>query len=138
MRACEELGVPFWPRVVRRGLSEAEKRRHARALNLARRHLSGEQKRQLVAELLREAPGMADRAVADALGVDHKTVGAVRDALERSGEIPQGLRDRKETAARERPARPAPSSSWRVGPGGPGVATARRRERPRPAVTYVT
>jgi len=119
LRACRELGVAFWPRVVRAGLSEAEKRQHARTLNLARRHLTSEQKRALVADQLRDTPAMADRAVAEGLRVDHKTVGAVRDALERAGEIPQGLRDRNGC-----PPRPIPVSTWRVSQGAPGVATA--------------
>jgi N6-adenosine-specific RNA methylase IME4/ParB-like chromosome segregation protein Spo0J len=89
VQACFELGVTHWPRLVRHGLSEAEKRRHARRLNLDRRHLNQEQRRDLIAAELRQAPAASDRAIASGLGVDHKTVGSVRDKLEATGEIPQ-------------------------------------------------
>ncbi len=86
---CQELGITHWPRLVRYGLSEHEKRRHARRLNLDRRHLTTEAKRFLIEQELKEAPEASDRTIADGLGVDHKTVGATRDRLESTGEIPQ-------------------------------------------------
>lgn len=89
VQACRELSISQWPRLIRYGLSADEKRRHARRLNLDRRHLSTEQRRQLIAEDLRERPESSDRSVAASLGVDHKTVGAVRDKMEATGEIPQ-------------------------------------------------
>lgn len=39
VRACEELGITGWPRLVRAGLSGTQKRAYARSLNAARRHL---------------------------------------------------------------------------------------------------
>src|SRR5690606_37067509 len=89
VRACLELGITDWPKVVRRGLTEEQKRAHARRLNLNRRHLTREQKRALIAEALKEAPHKSDRQHAKALGIDHKTVGAVRREYESIGEIPQ-------------------------------------------------
>ena len=89
VRACEELGLTDWPRFIRKGLSEADKRVHARQLNLARRHLNRDQKRDLIAAQLRETPEKSNRQVAEGLGVDHKTVAAVRGAVEATGEIPQ-------------------------------------------------
>ncbi len=89
VRACEELGLADWPRFIRKGLSEADKRVHARQLNLARRHLNREQKRDLIAAQLRETPEKSNRQVAEGLGVDHKTVSAVRAEREELGEIPQ-------------------------------------------------
>lgn len=88
VRACEELGITGWPRFVRKGLSEAEKRVHARQLNLARRHLNGEQKRGLIADQLRETPEVSNRQIAAGLGVDDKTVGTVRSELVGRAEIP--------------------------------------------------
>src|SRR5262245_28939040 len=54
LRAWEELkaeGVklPDPAVIIRPGLSEAEKRAHVRSLNLNRRHLTREQRRQLIA-----------------------------------------------------------------------------------------
>src|ERR1041384_4049243 len=69
VRACEELGLAQWPRVVRRGLSAAEKRTHVRRLNLARRHLDGQQKRELIRQQWRETPEAPIDAVAQNLGV---------------------------------------------------------------------
>lgn len=94
VQACHELGVTHWPRLVRHGMTEDEKRRHARRLNLDRRHLNQEQRRDLIAAELRQMPAASDRAIASGLGVDHKTVGSVRDKLESTGEIPQ-LKERE-------------------------------------------
>src|SRR5439155_17837387 len=55
VRACQELGITDWPTIVRLGLSEEEKKAHARKLNLARRHLTQEQKRELIRQQLKEA-----------------------------------------------------------------------------------
>lgn len=88
VKACTELGIE-WPRFVRKGLTEDEKRTHARQLNLARRHLDRAQKRDLIAEQLKETPEKSNRQVAVGLGVDHKTVAAVKSELEQTGEIPQ-------------------------------------------------
>jgi len=88
-RACGELGINDYPVEVRSGLSEADKRTLARKLNVLRRHLSREQVRQLIGDQLRDTPEWADRRIGRELGVDHKTVGAVRSDLGSTGEIPQ-------------------------------------------------
>ena len=56
--------------------------------NIKRRHLTQEQKRELIAKLLKEKPGQSDRQVAKMVQVDHKTVAAVRQSKEARGEIP--------------------------------------------------
>ncbi len=85
---CESLGLVDWPRFVRRGLSEIEKRKLARELNVSRRHLTTAQKQAVIADQLRDTPSISSRAIAAMLGVDHKTVGTVRRKLEKGGEIP--------------------------------------------------
>jgi N6-adenosine-specific RNA methylase IME4/ParB-like chromosome segregation protein Spo0J len=105
---CAELGITEFPRVVRIGLSEAGKLTHARQLNLARRHLDREQKRELIAQQLRETPQLSNRLIARDLGCDDKTVAAVRDEMESSAEIPQldrtiGADGRERTTTPERP-----------------------------------
>lgn len=87
VKACEELGITDWPRFVRQGLSEAEKRQHARNLNLARRHLNREQKRELISEQLIETPEKSNVQIADGLGVSDTTVGTVRRRLEETSQI---------------------------------------------------
>jgi N6-adenosine-specific RNA methylase IME4/ParB-like chromosome segregation protein Spo0J len=86
---CRKLGLAEWPRFVRKGLSETEKRSLSRELNFARRHLSSEQKRGLIADQLRETPTISSRAIAARLGVDDKTVAKVRRQLIETAEIPQ-------------------------------------------------
>jgi ParB-like chromosome segregation protein Spo0J len=86
---AEGVAPPDYPVITRPGLTEEQKRAHVRSVNLNRRHLTREQRRALVAEQLKETPDRSNRAVAEDLGVDHKTVGAVREGLEATGELPQ-------------------------------------------------
>lgn len=72
VRIARELGIKDYPTIIRTGLSEQDKRNHVRALNILRRHLSGEQRKKLFAEMRSE--GMTLQAIADATGVSHETV----------------------------------------------------------------
>ncbi|WP_354213976.1 MULTISPECIES: ParB/Srx family N-terminal domain-containing protein [unclassified Bradyrhizobium] len=56
--------------------------------NVHRRHLTPEQKRDLIAKLLKAQPEKSNRTIAKETKTDHKTVGAVREKLEAAGEIP--------------------------------------------------
>jgi ParB-like nuclease domain len=56
--------------------------------NIRRRHLTAEQKREIVASLLRADPSKSNRAIAATAKVDDKTVAAVRGGLETGAEIP--------------------------------------------------
>ena len=49
--------------------------------NLHRRHLSSEQRRDLIAAFLKAAPEKSDRQIGKTIKADHKTVGAVRSRL---------------------------------------------------------
>jgi hypothetical protein len=101
---AEGVKLADYPRIIRPGLSEAQKRAHARALNLSRRHLSREQRRELIEDQLRETPEQSDRQIAEALHVDNKTVAARRRDLERREEIPH-VEVRTDTKGRSQPAR---------------------------------
>ena len=57
--------------------------------NIHRRHLTAENKRDLIAELLKAQPGKSNRQIAKSVKADDKTVGAVRAELEATAEIPQ-------------------------------------------------
>jgi hypothetical protein len=111
-RACRELGINDYPTVVRSGLSEAEKLTHARKANLLRRHLTQEQRRALLADELRGDPQRSNRQIGAALGIDHKTVGAARERLGSTGEIPQ----LDKTTGGDGKARPVKSRSRRKRP----------------------
>ena len=89
LQICEELGITDFPKVIRTGMTESEKRTHARKLNMARRQLNQEQRRELIREQLRETPELSDRQIAKAIGVSDKTVGSQRRDMESTAEIPQ-------------------------------------------------
>ena len=89
VQICGGLGISNWPRLVRYGLTDDEKRQHARRLNLNRRHLDQQQRRDLIAAELRDQPDASNRKIAAGLGVDDKTVASVRGDLESTAEIPQ-------------------------------------------------
>ena len=86
-RIANELGYDC-PEVVHEGDDE-ELRTLARALNLARRQLTADQKRQVIADQLRETPKRTNRWIAKMLGVSHPTVASVRTELEFVGKIYQ-------------------------------------------------
>jgi DNA modification methylase len=77
------------PSVTVKGLSEQEKRSQVRALNLARRQLDWQTKRQIIADEIKENPDRSNRWIARSLGVHHATVIAVRDALASTGHVDQ-------------------------------------------------
>lgn len=87
LKACAELGITEWPRIVRSGLAADEKRRHARQLNLARRHLDRAQKRELIAAQIKETPEKSNRQIAEDLKTSHPTVIDVRRDLEKKGDV---------------------------------------------------
>lgn len=72
-----QLGVDCPTRIVD-GLSEDSKRGHALAVNLARRQLTREQKRDLIAAEIEHRPEDSDRAIARRLQCSPSTVGTVR------------------------------------------------------------
>lgn len=87
-KIASELGIDCPSRTVT-GKSEVELRTLALSLNLDRRHLNREQRRNLVAASLKADPQLSNREHARRTGVDHKTVTALREPLEATGEIPQ-------------------------------------------------
>lgn len=87
LRVCSELGIKEYPKVIRAGMTEAEKRTHARKLNMARRQLNREQKQALTREQLKETPEKSDRQIAAELGVSQPTVSAQRKKMEENGEL---------------------------------------------------
>ncbi|MCH7688819.1 MAG: ParB N-terminal domain-containing protein [Planctomycetes bacterium] len=89
LQICEKHGITDYPSVTRTGLTEEQKRDHAQTLNMARRSLSREQRRKQIQNRLKRHPDYSDRKIARGLGVDHKTVSAVRQEMEHVGEIPQ-------------------------------------------------
>ena len=58
-------------------------------LNIARRHLTSEQKRGLIRDQLKATPEQSNAKIAKALGVTDKTVAVQRRELEAGSEIPR-------------------------------------------------
>ena len=73
-----------------------------RKLNIARRHLTQEQKRGLIRDQLKATPEQSDRQIAQALGVHHTTVATQRKELEGSGDVAK-LATSIDTLGREQP-----------------------------------
>jgi ParB-like chromosome segregation protein Spo0J len=96
-----QLGVQY-PIEVVTDLSDQDKRRMVRQLNLARRHLTRKQKEDIIAAALRDEPQKSDRQHAADLGVSHPTVGKVREKLEASGDV-EKVSTRTDTKGRSQP-----------------------------------
>jgi hypothetical protein len=79
------------------------------SVNIHRRHLSTEQRRELIGKLLRADPGRSDRQIGKQIRADNKTVAAVRSDLERREEIPH-VETRTDSTGREQPATKPPTS----------------------------
>ena len=87
-RACELVKIapkfaPDFPG------DDAAARNYVISVNIHRRHLSPEQRREIIATLLKADPTQSNRQVAETAKVSHVTVGAVRGELEATGQIDQ-------------------------------------------------
>jgi ParB-like chromosome segregation protein Spo0J len=99
---ADRLGIDC-PRRFAIDLTDEQKRTLALSLNLDRRHLSREQKRELVERSLKADPGLSDRQHAERTGVSPTTVGSARSRLEESGDV-SNLDTRTDSAGRTQPA----------------------------------
>jgi hypothetical protein len=77
---------------------------HVFSANLHRRHLTAEQKREVIAALLKANPAQSDRAVAKTAKVSHHTVADVRAEAEGRGQIAH-VANRTDTKGRRQPAK---------------------------------
>ena len=88
LAAGKLISFPFRRINFRELLCTLDPQAYVISANIKRRHLTAEQKRELIAKLLKANPAKSDRQVAEVVKVDHKSVGAVRAGLEAGGEIP--------------------------------------------------
>lgn len=77
VRAWRELkdggnDLPDYPRVIRAGMDDVQKRNYVRAINVIRRQLTKEKRKELWAEMRKD--GMTYQAIADVTGVSDITV----------------------------------------------------------------
>jgi hypothetical protein len=102
--------------------------------NLHRRHLTTEQKRQVIAAILKADPTRSNRQVAGKVGADHKTVASVREEAEGREEIPH-VATTTDTKGRKQPAgRKRRKTLLRLaGEEAAGAAAAHRAVQPEPS-----
>lgn len=98
---AEGVELPDYARVIRAGLTEEQKRNHIRALNILRRHLSKEQRKEQWAEMRKD--GMSYREIAEVSGVDASTV--YRSGVANATPQPETVtgKDGKEYPAKKKP-----------------------------------
>lgn len=72
--------------------------------NTRRRHLTAEQKRELIAKVLRAKPEKSDRQIADTVKASPTTVGKVRAEMESTGDVSK-LDTRQDKRGRTQPAK---------------------------------
>lgn len=72
---------------------------------------SREDKRARIVAALKSEPHLSNRRHAEEIGVDHKTVGSIRRALEEAGEIPQPDDIVPPPAPADQPRRPRPTAT---------------------------
>jgi ParB-like chromosome segregation protein Spo0J len=108
-RACLEAGVP--PRFKQYVGGNAKA--FVISTNFMRRHLSPDERRELVTEILADDPEVSDRKIGETLGLDHKTVASIRRKGEEVGKIPH-TETRRDKEGHQRPAhqpeRPQPEA----------------------------
>jgi hypothetical protein len=86
-RACEEAGRK--PTFADFNGDDAQARNFVISANIHRRHLSPEQRREIIASLLKDNPGQSNRQIAEIAKVSHHTVEPVRAEMEATGQIAQ-------------------------------------------------
>jgi hypothetical protein len=117
-KIADDLGV-HCPRKVLYDATDTEKRTLALSLNLDRRHLSREQRRDLIAASLKADPQLSNREHARRTGASDHTVADIRDDLEEGAQIthldkrdnPQGRPQPATKTPKTIPPAPAPKPS---------------------------
>jgi hypothetical protein len=71
--------------------------------NIHRRHLTAEQKRELIAKFIKATPEKSDRQIAETVKASPTTVGTVRAEMEAKGDVSK-LDTRRDSKGREQPA----------------------------------
>jgi ParB-like chromosome segregation protein Spo0J len=88
---------------------------YALSQNVHRRHLTREERRELIVRMLKADPSKSDRRIGAMTKTDNKTVAKVRHEQERREEIPH-VENRKDSKGRRQPARKVVSSKTSAAP----------------------
>lgn len=122
------IGDKISPVIVRDYVSGIDPYEYVIGANIHRRHLTTEQKRDLIAKVLTGTPEKSNRQIAEVVKVDGKTVGSVRRELEATAIIPQLPKTvGKDGKARKKPKRKPPTTTKRKDPA--VIAAANRAEK---------
>ena len=73
--------------LVKTAILEGDPYEYVISANIHRRHLTAEQKRDLIAQLIQQQPEKSNRQIAATVKVSHPTVAKVRGALEKKGDV---------------------------------------------------
>jgi transposase len=86
-RACELVRIA--PKFADFNGDDAQARNYVISANIHRRHLSPDQRREIIATLLKADPTKSNRQIGETTKTSHHTVEAVRSDLETTGQIAQ-------------------------------------------------
>jgi hypothetical protein len=97
LEAMEAVGIKLttgngqieWAKISSRNVKGTDPIAFVISKNIHRRHLTADQKRDVIAKVLKATPEKSNRQIAETVKVDHKTVAAVRAEKVATGEIPQ-------------------------------------------------
>jgi hypothetical protein len=90
---------------------------YAISANIHRRHLTADQKRELIAKLIKAQPAKSNRQIAETAKASHHTVGAVRAELQSTGQVAQLEKTvGKDGKVRKQPAHKAPTAAAKPRP----------------------
>jgi hypothetical protein len=103
-RACLAAGVE--PDIIKGDGAIDDPAAYIISANIRRRHLSAEQRRDLITKLIKAQPEKSNRQIAKTAKVDDKTVGSVQRELEGRAEIPH-VDKRADIKGRKQPAHKA-------------------------------
>jgi len=84
-RACSLVGTA--PKFADFNGDDAAARNYIISANIHRRHLNPDQRREIIAALLRADPTKSNRQIAETAKVSHHTVGDVRNGMETRGQL---------------------------------------------------
>jgi hypothetical protein len=99
----------WWPIEITE-LSGGDTDAYVISTNLHRRHLNAEQKRDVIAKMLKATPEKSDRQIAEQIKSNRTTVGQIRKRLETSGDV-SIVDTRTDTKGRRQPARKPPEAA---------------------------
>ncbi|MBR0750259.1 hypothetical protein JQ582_40800 [Bradyrhizobium japonicum] len=82
-------GQPEWANIPSRNVQGVDPVSFVISKNVHRRHLTADQKRELIEKLVKATPEKSNRQIAEIARVSHVTVGTVRAKLKSTGQIDQ-------------------------------------------------